>query len=188
MKKILFNRQSACIQPLRALIEEQKHRTLAMWAVDCALPLLALFEQKYPAEKRPRQALEAGEKWMRGEIKMPEAKRAILAAHKAASEVDDLVACAAARAMGHAAATVHVETHALGLVFYGLTAMVYAADPADADDVVATACQGYYDRLSYWQVHIDQAGQNWAPFLLPDSPNKEKLLRIKNEQKKTSGV
>ncbi len=110
MKKLLFTRESECLQPLRELIERQKHRTLAMWAADSAGPVLAIFEEKHPQDKRPREAVEAAKAWMRGEIKMPAAKKAIHAAHNAATEVeDDPAACAAARAMGHAAATVHVE-------------------------------------------------------------------------------
>ncbi len=183
MKKLLFTRESECIQPLRELIEQQKHRTLAMWAVDCAVPVLALFEGKYPQEKRPYEAIEAAKAWMRGEIKMPVAKKAIHAAHHAATEVEhDPPACAAARAMGHAAATVHVETHALGLVFYGLTAFVYA-DPDRADAIVANECKRYYDRLLYWEANIDSLDVPWAPFLLRDTiPNKERLLRQKKKQ------
>ena len=183
MKKLLFTRESDCIQPLRELIEKQKHRTLAMWAVDCAGPVLAIFEERYPQEKRPYEAIEAAKAWMRGEIKMPAAKKAILAAHNAATEVEhDPAACAAARAMGHAAATVHVETHALGLVFYGLTAFVYS-DPEHADAIVASECKRYYDRLKYWEVSIDNVDITWASFLLRDAvPNKESLLRQKKER------
>jgi hypothetical protein len=152
VKKLLFTRESDCLQPIRELIEKQKHRTLAMWAIDCTGPVLALFEERYPQEKRPYEAIQAAKAWMRGEIKMPLAKKAILAAHNAATEVEnDPAACAAARAIGHAAATVHVETHALGLVFYGLTAFVYATDPKENDDVVAKECKRYHDRLLYWE-------------------------------------
>lgn len=183
MKKLLFNRESECLQPLRSLIEVQKHRTLALWAVDCAEPVLALFEERIPGDSRPREAIVAARKWMRGEIKMPVAKRAIHAAHNAATEAEnDPVACAAARAMGHAAATVHVETHALGLAFYGLTAMVYA-DPARAKETVAAECTRYYDRLLYWEANTDKMDLPWAPFLLNDAPNKERALRLKAQNR-----
>lgn len=186
MRKVLFNRDSECIQPIRELIENQKHRTMVLWAVDCAGPVLALFEGKYPYDLRPREAIEAAKAWMQGDIKMPVARKAILAAHQAAGEVaDDRAACAAARAIGHAAATVHTEAHALGLVFYGLTAFVYAAAPGDADKVVAEECKRYYDRLLYWQEHVEDMERKWAPFLMRDDvPNKERLLRQKMEQKK----
>ena len=185
MRKILFSRDSACIQPIRELIESQKHRTLVLWAVDCAMPVLDFFQSRVPMEKRPYEAIEAAKAWMRGDIKMPVAKKAIHAAHHAAAEaLGDPAACAAARAIGHAAATVHVETHALGLVFYGLTAYVYGAAPEDADQIVAEECKRYYERLLYWQTHVDDTERKWAPFLMrEDVPNKERLLREKMEQK-----
>ena len=88
-RKILFGRNSACIQPLRALIEEQTHRTLTAWALDCAAPYADFFEARQPGDARPREALRLACAWSRGEIKMPAAKRAILAAHAAASEAAD---------------------------------------------------------------------------------------------------
>ncbi len=186
MKKLLFSRESDCIQPLRQLIEKQKHRTLVAWALDCAPRVLAIFEEKYPGEQRPRQALETAAVWAQGGVKMPEAKRAIHAAHNAATAAEgDPAAQAAARAAGHAAATVHVETHALGLVFYGLTAFAYAAHPDDRDAVVRKELSWFYDRLLYWQANIDGMDTTWAPFLLRDDvPNKELLLRRKAELQK----
>ncbi len=180
-KKLLFSRESELLQPLRALIEVQKHRTLAMWAIDCAEPYLALFEARCPDDPRPRDVLVKGRQWMRGEIKMPVAKAAIHAAHNAATAVEDNpVACAAARAVGHAVATVHVETHALGLAFYGLTAITYAAGPEKAESAVAEALSALHERLLYWEAHIDEIEGPWATFLLRDGvPNKEKLLREK---------
>ncbi|HHX12103.1 MAG TPA: hypothetical protein GX731_04720 [Clostridiales bacterium] len=38
--QILFSRESQCLQELKSLIEEQKHRTLVLWALDCAIKLL----------------------------------------------------------------------------------------------------------------------------------------------------
>lgn len=82
--KILFSRDSECLHELKMLIEQQKHRTLVMWALDCAKVPLAQFEKKYPYELRPRKALDLCEDWSRGKIKMPAAKRAILDAHAVA--------------------------------------------------------------------------------------------------------
>ncbi|MEA5026977.1 hypothetical protein SDC9_109589 [bioreactor metagenome] len=57
---------------------------------------------------------------------MPEAKQAILAAHQAASASAlgrDCISEAAIRAVCQGLSAIHVEAHALGLVFYGLTAL-----------------------------------------------------------------
>jgi len=186
MKKILFTRESACLQPIRERIERQKHRTLVLWTLECAERVLAIFEEKHSADKRPREAVDAARSWARGEIKMPVAKKAAHATHNAATAVadEDPAACAAARAIGHVVGTVHVETHAMGLVLYGLTAFVYAADPRNADAVIAKECQWLYERLLYWETNIDKVNTTWASFLLNDDvPNKEKLLRLKKESK-----
>lgn len=185
MRKILFSRDSECIRPIRALIEQQKHRTLVAWAFDCAPHVLEVYERQYPHDARPREALETAKAWAKGRVKMPAAKKAIHAAHHAAAEAEGCPAAqAAARAVGHAAATVHVETHALGLVFYGLTAFVYDASTSDYDDIVKRECGLFYERLLYWQEHIDHSDMRWAEFLLrEDVPNKEKLLEEKQKKK-----
>lgn len=186
MKKLLFTRESECLQPIRELIEKQKHRTLVSWAIECGARVLPIFEGHHPNDARPRQALEAAIAWARGDIKMPAAKKAAHAAHNAATEVceEDQAACAAARATGHVVGTVHVETHAIGVVMYSLTALVYKAGKKEAEDIVERECRWFYDRLLYWQENVDKVGARWAPFLLRDDvPNKERLLREKNQLK-----
>lgn len=44
-----------------------------VWAADCAEHVLSIFELKYPAELRPREAIEASRAWARGEVSMREA-------------------------------------------------------------------------------------------------------------------
>lgn len=178
-RKILFDRQSVCIQPLRALIESQTHRTLVAWALDCAALYVDFFEARRPADSRPRQALARAGAWARGEIKMPEAKKAILAAHAAGAQAEDPAAEAAARAVAQAASTVHVETHALGLAFYGLTALVLEAGPQAAQTAVEMELDRLYGRLLYWRDNIGADPRPWAAFLLRDTPNKERLLHEK---------
>lgn len=182
--QVLFSRNSECLQDLIHLIEIQKHRTLVMWALDCAQNPLSLFEAKYPNEHRLRRALELSEAWANGTIKMPEARRAIIDAHAVAKEMDDKEYIAISHAIGHAAATVHVETHALGLVFYELTSIVHKEGLKKCDLAVRKKINYYYERLIYWQNRIDTYTVNWAKFLLDDTrPNKEKLL---NEKRRTA--
>ena len=184
MKKLLFTRESECIGPIRALVEKQNHRTLVLWALDCAPTILEIFERAFPNDKRPKEALLAADDWARGEIKMPVAKKAIHAAHNAASGAEgQMAAQAAARAAGHAAATVHIETHALSMVFYGLTAFVYDGEETEKEAIVEEKLAWFYERLLYWQKNEKKDKRPWAPFLLKDAPNKEKLLREKMEKK-----
>ncbi len=183
MKKLLFNRESDCLQPLLSLIEKQNHRTLVLWAFEYAEGLADKFEMKYPDELRPRQAIDTCKAWARGEVKMPIAKKAILAAHSAATEIaDDIVYCSLARAIGHSVATVHVETHAIGGPMYALTALVYEGGHSKEQEIVLEECSRLYERLLYWEANADSIQRPWATFLLRDDvPNKEKLLREKKE-------
>ena len=167
MKKLLVTKNSASLQPLAELIDKQKHKTLVLWSIECAECVLPIFEKKYPQDERPRKAIEAAKAWARGEIKMPEAKRAAYAAHNAATEVvEDSAACAAARAAGHVVGTVHVATHAMVFVMYAVTAFVYADDaPSEADDVIAKECKWLYQQLQYWESNINKINESWAAFL-----------------------
>lgn len=177
---VLFSRDSECLQELKMLIEQQKHRTLVMWALDCAKVPLSQFEERYPSELRPRTALELCEAWSRGKIKMPAAKRAILDAHAVAKEIDDRVYGALCHAIGHAGATVHVETHALGLPFYELTSLVFKCGKDEYQKQVHEKINDYCQRLIYWQQNIDKLDFEWTSFLMDDNrPNKEKLLSEK---------
>jgi hypothetical protein len=177
---ILFSRDSQCLQELIKLIQLQNHRTLVLWALDCAKLPLGRFEARYPAESRPRTCLELCEAWAQGKIKMPMAKRAILDSHAVAKEIDDGEAAALCHAIGQAGATVHVETHALGLPFYELTAMVYRYGKDGFQKPVSEKIKYYYDRLLYWQENTDKAGLDWASFLRDDAkPDKERLLSEK---------
>ena len=46
--QILFSRESACLQELLHLIRQQKHRTLAMWALTCAEEPVKILRKHYP--------------------------------------------------------------------------------------------------------------------------------------------
>lgn len=182
--KLLFSRDSQCLQELIKLIQRQNHRSLVMWALDTAKVPLSQFEAKYPDEKRPRTCLEFCEAWASGQIKMPMAKRAILDSHAVAKEIDDNEYGALCHAIGHAGATVHVETHALGLPIYELTAIVLKYGKDNFAGPVSEKIDYYYNRLLYWQENTDKLELNWAGFLLDDSkPNKEKLLSEKRRLK-----
>lgn len=185
MKKLLFSRNSQCLQPLRNLIEKQTHKVLVLWALDCAPRFLEIFEKDFPNDTRPRELMELAWLWAKGNIKMPVAKKAIHAAHNAAAEAENCPAAqAAARAVGHAAATIHVETHGLGLVFYGLTALVYRENPDNMEEFAAKECEWFFNRLKYWEANFHSVHMEWAAFLQrEDVPNKEAMVRQRLERK-----
>lgn len=132
---------------IRELLSKRDHRTLVLRATDCAEHVLSYFEEKYPKDNRPRKAIEAGRAWVRGEIAMSEARTAAFAAHAAARDTDQVAACAAARAAGHAAATAHVADHAVHAATYAAKAATYAADPTDACASTAEERNWQFQRL-----------------------------------------
>lgn len=132
-------------QKIAELTSMMDHRTLAIWACDCAQHVLSYFEEKYPEDNRPGKAIEAGRAWVRGEITVSEARSAAFAAHAAARAADKGVARAIARAAGHAAATAHVAGHA-----------VHAANYAAA--TIATERDWQYLHLLELGGHLQQHG------------------------------
>jgi hypothetical protein len=106
------------------------HLALAAWAADCAEHVLALFEEKYPGDLRPKNAILTLRNWINtGEFSMRAIKGASLSAHAAARAVEkDQAASFVARATGQAVAAAHVPTHALGAALYALKAIA-AANP-----------------------------------------------------------
>jgi len=85
-------------ESIAELLSKRSHRTLVLWAADCAERVLPYFEEKYPKDNRPRKAIEAGRAWVRGEIALSEARTAAFAAHAAARDTNQDAACAAGRA------------------------------------------------------------------------------------------
>ena len=61
--KILFAKDSEYLQDLASLFQEQEHRVMALWAFEFAAETVANLEEKYPDERRPREALEAVQAW-----------------------------------------------------------------------------------------------------------------------------
>ena len=103
------------------LVSKMDQVVLVTWACDCANHLLSLFEDKFPNDNRPREAIEAARAWVDGKVKVSKVRSASLAAHAAARDAKAMGeenACFAARVAGHAAAIVHVARHAKGVTFY----------------------------------------------------------------------
>lgn len=118
-----------------APISKDDHRALALWAADCAEHVLALFEEHRVRDDRPRKAVEAARAWVRGEVRVREARAAASAAHAAARDAEHPAARAAARAAGHAAATAHMPAHARHAADYAVTAAMAGATVAAGSGV-----------------------------------------------------
>jgi hypothetical protein len=107
------------------------------------------FEEEYPKDQRPREAIEACREWIRtGVFKMADIRGAALASHAAAREVgEDNAARSAARAAGQAVATAHVPTHSIGAANYALQAIHRATNSYAADAAIAKERDWQYQHL-----------------------------------------
>ena len=139
-----------------------------------------------PTETRAEEAVRQCRLWAAGEIRMPQAKKAILAAHAIAKESDDPVLGAYAHAIGQGCGSVHCETHAIGMVIYALTALVRAHGLASCQEVVEARVREEEERLRVWQLREKQEKWTWAPFLMKERPNKE-LERKRKRQAAREG-
>jgi len=140
--------------PIAELLSKLDHKTLVIWATDCAQHALLYFEEKYPKDNRPRKAIQAGRAWIRGEIAMSEARSAAFAAHAAARDANTDAARAAARAAGHAAATAHVAGHAVHAATYAARAAGHTVDSIDVDAAIAKERDWQYQQLLNLRVSV----------------------------------
>lgn len=110
-------------------LTDEHHHLLALWALLCAEHVLPIFEAHVPDDPRPRDAIEVGRSWVRGEVAMKVAHRTAFTANAAGREMPDPVKFAALSA-GQAVAVAHVAAHDLGAAAYAIRA-VGASVPAD---------------------------------------------------------
>lgn len=120
------NRRKKAAPPPDLSRSSHYHRVLALLAAREAQRVLPLFERAYPADRRPRRAIAAIVAWAhdRRKLSMAAVRELSLGAHAAARKAKCESACFAARAAGHAVATWHCPTHAMGAPIYAAKAML----------------------------------------------------------------
>lgn len=140
------------------LAAETSQQTLAVWALECTERVMHFFEDAYPDDPRPRQALDALREWLRtGQFSMKVIRAASLGAHAAAREAGaDNPARSAARAAGQTVGTAHVKDHAMGGAIYALQAIHRASLAEDAEAAVAAEFEWQYQRLEVLRDGADQ--------------------------------
>lgn len=139
---------------------------LVAWALEYSAKYVDTFA-KYCDDERVRGARDAAFFWAKGQMKMPEARRYILDAHKAARECGNAAGEAAARAVAHAASSVHSGRHAAGLVLYGLTAVAleYGRDSSEVKEELRRLTDGLA-RVATKKEYLES---DWAKFLRKDA-------------------
>ena len=117
LRKLLGAADSPYILSLMSLIETQSKTTIGDWCVDYAEKyILNIYEKAFPEDDRLRLAVEAYRSYRKGELKLPELKKAAALTVQAAKEAEkNPAAQAAARTIGQAIGAVYTPTHSLGL-------------------------------------------------------------------------
>jgi hypothetical protein len=122
------------------------HQLLALWAAVCAEHVLDRFESARPEDPRPRQAIEHARAWVRGEVKMMQARAAGGRAMAAARDLRGAPRHAA-YAAGQAGAVAHVAAHELGAAAYAIKAARAAAPAGEGDAAARRECRWQRDQL-----------------------------------------
>ena len=127
LRKMLGAADSPYILSLMSLIETQSKTTIGDWCVDYAEKyILNIYEKAFPEDDRLRLAVEAYRSYRKGELKLPELKKAAALTVQAAKEAEkNPAAQAAARTIGQAIGAVYTPPQSLGLAFYGAAAIAY---------------------------------------------------------------
>lgn len=172
--RLLFNRESACLQALLACLRQESRRTLVCWALNCAERPVALLASRYPEDNRPVEALMLSRLWAEGVVKMPLARKAILQVHAMARDARTPADEALCHAVGQGCSAVHAEDHAIGLALYELTAIVREQGLNSCEVAVEARIAEYMACLADSRIAAEAPGRPWAGFLLKaDGPNRE---------------
>ncbi|MCT7660002.1 putative immunity protein [Mycobacterium deserti] len=127
-------------------LTDSDHHLLALWAASCAEHVLHNFESVRPDDPRPRQAIGLARAWVRGEVKMTEARAAGGHAMGAARDLRGAPRHAA-YAAGQAGAVAHVAAHELGAAAYAIKAARAASPEGQRDAAGRRECQWQRDQL-----------------------------------------
>jgi hypothetical protein len=140
--------KSALDFKIAELVKLADHRTLAVWAADCAERSLKYFEIIFPGDDRPRKAIFACRAWTREEMKISEVRKLALAAHAAARSAQGYPGAeAAARSAGQAAGTSHVSAHSIYAAQYSATAVRNLSNGNQSNEAVEEERKWQYRHL-----------------------------------------
>lgn len=107
-------------------LSDSDRRAVARWALSCAEPVLPLLDADVAAQAEIRDAVDRTRAYSVGESSAGEEIKKRLVAVKAAKAATTPAGAAAARAVGQAAAVVHMGAHALGAAVYAAKAVALA--------------------------------------------------------------
>lgn len=168
IRKMLGKADSTYIISLMRLIETQNKNTIIKWCNEYAREhILPIYENVYPKDYRLENALNAVNEWLKGSMKLTEAKKIIKEAQIAAREAEENPAAqAAARAIGATTATINTITSSLGLAFYGAAAIAYSSVGVNENDEI-------YDKIA--ERECKKMEESLLKVSIIDEPNPAKI-------------
>ena len=126
LRRMLGRADSPQLLALEEQIAVRSKPAIVSWCLDCCEQEILPIYRRHRDDLLAAETIEAARSWMRGEIRLPEARRSILALHAAARQMEgDPAGQAAARAIAQSASSIHSVRHALGLFLYGAAAIAY---------------------------------------------------------------
>lgn len=161
---ILFNQNSLSIEALNDSFNKTNHKVLILWAFKNVDRIYQELKNNHFDDERINEAILLCKRWKEGLVKMKEAKASILKVHAIAKEVDSLELIALLHAIAQGLSTVHVKTHAIGLVLYELTSIVRKYGIDDFFLQVDSRITNYISDLKEVKMELDK-DNNWASFL-----------------------
>lgn len=163
-RMILLSKSSECLLPLQEEIASCDKKTVVVWALSFAKEAVDLLSLRYPREEAPREALILTKLWAQGKVKMPEAKRAILACHGLAKRLTSSEDIAICHAVGQALGTVHAKGHAIGFPIYELTSIVRKYGIDNCKEAFDKRLAEYTQRLQAFAASRKADEYEWAKF------------------------
>ncbi len=114
MKPLKFTQieQIPAVLELRDIINRQDRQTNLQWGLSCLADIL----DKATIDPEIQRYIDIVSS---GNISVKEARKMAQITHRYARESEDLALQFCYRAIGHCIATIHVNTHAYGIVIYG---------------------------------------------------------------------
>jgi len=122
-RAIWFEPNDACLKEIHDLVSNSSKDIITEWSFRQVKRIIDDIKQKYPEETRPLIAYNLSTQWLHKEIKLPQAKQAILACHAAAKDVSSQSDQALFHAVGQGLSTIHLKMHAMGIPIYELTSI-----------------------------------------------------------------
>jgi len=108
---------------IEAKLDRLSHSDLVRFVAGCACHVLPHFQEVFPNDNRPGNAIQAAIAFSEGKLSVSECRKRAFDAHAAARTALTDSARNAARAAGHAAATAHVRNHAKAALRYALASV-----------------------------------------------------------------